>query len=404
MDSKSSVNDHRPKWILQFLLNGAMFSVGLANCIRGPTLIKLQELYDTDLETISYMFFCHSLGGFAALILWTICLDKLPRWRFLIFGFHVLMQGISALMTPHGSNVLCMELWRGLNAGPYMHSLHLSFSIGGFLAPILSKPFIGDIDLDHPIHLAFGLAGVPSILFGIGFFVFAINKWEEAKKCSNDDSSSESHPGLKTTIESKLLVILMFVFFLIYVSIEVSIICFLPAVAVKSSLEMDEEQGANVLALFLGGFSIARALGILLSCKLKAHTILMVNLAIILTASTLLTFWGHSAVWIFNLSYGLSGLGMGSMFANAWVWLEQFVPVGYRVANLFNLGAILACTLSPMMIGSLVHTFPMILIYLQSAVVIGACSIFAGGTFLGHRILLKNIQMDLVKPVMLEKM
>ena len=37
----------------------------------------------------------------------------------------------------------CLEIWRGLNPGPYLHSLHFSYSFGAFLAPLLAKPFLG---------------------------------------------------------------------------------------------------------------------------------------------------------------------------------------------------------------------------------------------------------------------
>ena len=37
----------------------------------------------------------------------------------------------------------CLEVWRGLNPGPYIHSLHFSYSVGALVASILAKPFLG---------------------------------------------------------------------------------------------------------------------------------------------------------------------------------------------------------------------------------------------------------------------
>ena len=35
--------------------------------------------------------------------------------------------------------MLCLDLWQGFDdSGPYMHSIHFSFKLGAFLAPILS--------------------------------------------------------------------------------------------------------------------------------------------------------------------------------------------------------------------------------------------------------------------------
>ncbi len=43
-----------------------------------------------------------------------------------------------------GSNVICVENWRGRNGGPHMHLMHLCYSLGSLIAPLLVKPFLGD--------------------------------------------------------------------------------------------------------------------------------------------------------------------------------------------------------------------------------------------------------------------
>ena len=42
-----------------------------------------------------------------------------------------------------GGNVLCLDTWQNGEAGPWMHSIHFSFAIGAFLAPVISVPFLG---------------------------------------------------------------------------------------------------------------------------------------------------------------------------------------------------------------------------------------------------------------------
>ena len=39
-------------------------------------------------------------------------------------------------------NAICLEVWQGFNPGPHMHSLHMFYSIGAFVAPIMAKPFL----------------------------------------------------------------------------------------------------------------------------------------------------------------------------------------------------------------------------------------------------------------------
>ena len=41
-----------------------------------------------------------------------------------------------------GGNVLCLDIWRNDNSGPWVHSIHFSFAIGAFFAPIIAVPFL----------------------------------------------------------------------------------------------------------------------------------------------------------------------------------------------------------------------------------------------------------------------
>jgi FHS family Na+ dependent glucose MFS transporter 1 len=92
-------------------------------------------------------------------------LDKYPNNRlFLLFGSNFVF-GLTTMVLPHakllwvfflmsglasfssgaivpGGNVLCLEIWNDGDAGPYMHSIHFSFAIGAFLAPVLALPFL----------------------------------------------------------------------------------------------------------------------------------------------------------------------------------------------------------------------------------------------------------------------
>ena len=47
-----------------------------------------------------------------------------------------------------GGNVLCLDIWKGMNSGPYMHSIHFSFSVGAFIAPLMATPFLRVTKLD----------------------------------------------------------------------------------------------------------------------------------------------------------------------------------------------------------------------------------------------------------------
>lgn len=280
-----------------------------------------------------------------------------------------------------------------MNCGPYMHSIHLSFSIGGLIGPLLSKPFISDSVFEAPMELLFGLASIPTVIVGILLFVYAVVRrpyFINKRSTEQDEDSTKFQTPNQLGIESILLIALMFVFFIIHVVVEFSNFSYIPTMAVKLDLHLSEREGANILAFFMAGFSCARGLAIPLAVKVPAKYFLMANLTLILIGSALLTTLGQSEKWILEVGYVLSGLGMGSMFVNSWVWLEHYLTIGYRVANIFNIGSGIATVISPLFIGNLVNDFPMVLILTQLTAAVVAVFIFSFGSCLGSKILQKR--------------
>lgn len=291
-----------------------------------------------------------------------------------------------------GANVLCLELWRGLNCGPHMHSIHLCFSLGGFLAPLLSKPFIGESTIPSPMHALFSLASLPSLIIGSLLILYAFRFREQFEAFTNKETktnNSNSKDRIHTK-ETNYIIALMTLFFLIHILVEASIFNYLPTMSVKSDLHLSEKEGADVLAVFMGGFSIIRALIIPLAFKVDPHRILCFNLSMVLTGSILLFNFAESSHIMLKIGYGLSGLGMGCMYANAWVWMETYVNVKYRVGSLLHLAIVISSMLSPLIMGNLIDHIPMILVYIQTVAAITSCVIFSTGTVLGSRILQKS--------------
>ena len=86
-------------------------------------------------------------------------------------------------------------------------------------------------------------------------------------------------------------------------------------------------------------------------------------------------------------AYAVSGLGMGSMYANALLWVEQFLPVRGRVAALLNSCGAVGVMLSPLILGNLIDLEPMALPYTQLAITLLSLLIFGLGSVFGGRIL-----------------
>ncbi|RXG60700.1 Sodium-dependent glucose transporter 1 [Armadillidium vulgare] len=140
--------------------------VGLGLCAslsQGP-VIHLEVAVGIPIQTAFHSFTAHSLGMLIGGILGSILFEVYNR-QFLIFvsllwmsvsvsvlpftipvsywwtlvNLAALGAGLSFLFT--GSNVLCLDLW-GKQGGASLQSLHFSFALGAFIAPIIIHPFI----------------------------------------------------------------------------------------------------------------------------------------------------------------------------------------------------------------------------------------------------------------------
>jgi MFS family permease len=65
------------------------------------------------------------------------------KWLWFYFLISGLVSFSGGVLEPVG-NLLCLEIWDDGDAGPYMHSIHFSFAIGAFLAPIVALPFLSE--------------------------------------------------------------------------------------------------------------------------------------------------------------------------------------------------------------------------------------------------------------------
>ena len=85
------------------------------------------------------------------------CLSKLCQWifRHVALVQHTQVEAaqlrqrswtwVTSQSLDTGGNVLCLDIWSdGQQAGPYMHSIHFSFALGAFIAPVLAIPFLGN--------------------------------------------------------------------------------------------------------------------------------------------------------------------------------------------------------------------------------------------------------------------
>ena len=105
-----------------------------------------------------------------------------------------------------------MRVWRGRDSGPYMHSIHFSFAVGAFIAPLVAAPFLSEratsadnfalingtdfIDLDKETRITtlYPLMGSIPTLVSFGYLYFHFSTLKTPIKFNK----SETDDGEKT--------------------------------------------------------------------------------------------------------------------------------------------------------------------------------------------------------------
>ncbi|XP_074657840.1 sodium-dependent glucose transporter 1A-like [Tubulanus polymorphus] len=148
--------------VVSFCLCVTYFALGLGLAYPGPMLLDLQELTDTSVHQISWIFVVRSLAYFVSVLLVGFVLkEKFVLWRF-ASSYVLLTASISSVgwCTNYGAILcifavqgvcmgtiettgcmLCLALW-GDDHAPFLQAMYSMWIFGCFAAPILATPFL----------------------------------------------------------------------------------------------------------------------------------------------------------------------------------------------------------------------------------------------------------------------
>ena len=133
---------------------------GMSDSIFGPTLLDFTSIYSTKVSIISLVVLFRFAGSILGATIAGIVLDKYLKHRYFILFAYTFVIGLTNTCLPHlasiwlffvvstfssfasgsldtGGNVLVLDCWQNSDSGPYLHTIHFSFALGSFLAPIL---------------------------------------------------------------------------------------------------------------------------------------------------------------------------------------------------------------------------------------------------------------------------
>ena len=322
-----------------------------------------------------------------------------------------------------------------------MHSIHFAFAIGCFIAPIVAEPFLSTKRLPEEnanvtivqnlsfsmnaynmsnsnenvdtsgMTILYPIVGAFIIFTSIGYLIYGFRECrhlESAPENSQEEASKDSNESMQRSQQQndvlKLwLVFLLVAFIFLYVGMEVMYGTFVATFSVKSELDLSRQEGAKVTAIFWGAFATMRFAAILISIKLSALSQMILSFTLCVVGSISLVIAGNIYKYVLYVSSGLMGAGMASVYACGILWIEQHITVTNRIMSSMIISGSIGADLFPIILGQFMATFPMILMYLQVAVVF-LCILLFSTSYLITRIIKKNESVDDSEPEELKPM
>ncbi len=217
----------------------------------------------------------------------------------------------------------CLFIWRNRECGPYMHSIHASFALGAFLAPVLAAPFLSTYATtvkrleaagmnkseieeylesseghdNSAVAVFFALCGGFTIIISLGFLFYGLKAVAHHKKHLNrleteakyrvtheltQLNRSREREKMCPSLSVTALVFLLCTFFFLYVGLEYAVGIYLTTFSVKCRLQLSPVQGSRVTAVFWGAFATMRVLAIFAAAKVRPSIIMWMSFVLCL--------------------------------------------------------------------------------------------------------------------------
>ncbi len=316
--------------------------LGLLVAIEGPALPSLAENTSSTLDQISLIFIFGSLGyllgsffsgraydrlpghRFVAgtLLLIALCASLIPLakqlWQLLLILF---ILGSAKGSLDVGCNTLLM--WaHGKKSGPYLNGLHFFFGVGAFVAPLILAGFLVSTGGIQWTFWLFALLSLP-----LSIWLWRLPEPPaQADEGENGDASFPIFP-----------VVLLVLAFLLYVGAEVGFGNWIYTYALTLG-HGTAITSAYLTSAFWGTFTLGRLLGVWISTRARAATILIVDLVGCLASLGLILLWPDSAPVLWAGTIGL-GLFMASIFPTILMLAGERMRVTGTMTGWFLAGA-----------------------------------------------------------------
>ena len=284
----------------------------------------------------------------------------------------------------------------GAEAGPFMHSIHFGFSIGGILSPLTAEPFLArkNCKTENPhqnttnatimsttipipntteecetygetrVHWAYAIGGALMLSAAIPFLILYCKSGRYSRNSKKEvqlEKSADENNGNLLVLSLKLKITFLFLLATLlanYCAVEARFSGLLMTFVVEH-LNWTKSAGAHINTVFWATFSAGRLLGIIVTRFLKPKTMLSIYL-ILLTA----TFGGFLVASFFNVTWliwaltAVSGLAMSIIFPSIFTWTaESILPVTGTVSGIYLLTVSVVNMLLPLLYGHMMDHY-----------------------------------------------
>jgi len=338
----SSPNNSINKLALTTAYYSSFIMLGLLVAIEGPALPGLAENTSSTLDQISLIFIFGSLGYLLGSFFSGRAYDRLPGHRFM--SGTLLVIALCAALIPFakqlwqlllilfifggakgavdvGGNTLIM--WtHGEKSGPYLNGLHFFFGLGASIAPLILAGFLSSTG---SIQWTFWLLAI--LCLPLSMWLWRLP--EPPSQTSEQNNGDAPFPVIP--------VLLIVLAFLLYVGAEVGFGNWVYTYALTLGLGTTITS-AYLTSAFWGTFTLGRLLGVWISTRARAATILIVDLLGCLVSLGLILLWPSSALALWAGTIGL-GLFMASVFPTTLMLVGNRMRVTGAMTGWFLAGA-----------------------------------------------------------------
>ncbi len=201
------------------------------------------------------------------------------------------------------------------------------------------------------------------------FIYFALTK-DFNKKCCKQfkkiEVSNESEISMKENKKTSstqpiwfliVMFTLLFIFFFLYVGLEVAYGSLIFTVAVKGDLGFSKSDASILTALFWGTFAFTRLFSVLLAVlKIRTSVMMIGNLSGSLLASLILVFYPHDAIAIW-IGSGVLGASFASIYPTTMTWMSENTVASAKASSILVAAGTLGDISIPSIIALIVAKF-----------------------------------------------